>query len=233
MNKPIVVGDWTRILRGDSPWLFVLEAMLRLFLLYLLLLVALRLMGRRMSSQLSRNELLALVSLAAVIGPPMQSPEHGLLPPLLVAAWVVVLQRIMAIWTFRSHRFEHLMNGRIATLVSDGRVNVAEVRRASLPLQRVHAQLRFEGITNLGEVERLYFEPGGSFSTVRAARESPGLSVVPGWDRELRARQKIVPGSLACRTCGQVTADADQALRCASCGSDKPWTEAVCGRDKP
>lgn len=231
MDKPIVLGDWTRILRGDSPWHFVLEAILRLVLLYLLLLVSLRLMGRRMSSQLSRNELLALVSLAAVIGPPMQSPDQGLLPPLLVAAWVVLLQRIMAICTFKSHRFEDLMNGRVATLVRDGRVNIADVRRASLPLERVQAQLRSDGITNLGEVERLYFEPGGSFSTVRAAQEKAGLSLVPDWDRALRARQKVAAGCLACRTCGEVVAAADSTLTCANCGSERPWTDAVRGRN--
>ena len=230
MNKPIRAGDWARILRGNNPWGFVPEAVLRLFLLYLLLLVALRLMGRRMSSQLSRNELLALVSLAAVIGPPMQSPEQGLLPPLLVAAWVVVLQRGIAIWTFKSHRFERLMNSRIATLVNRGRVDVAEVRRASLPLERVHAQLRSEGITNLGQVERMYFEPGGSFSTVRAAQESPGLSLVPAWDRELRARQKIMVGNVACHTCGQVVTEARQTHTCPTCHSKQPWADAVCGR---
>ena len=69
MSSPIVLGDWSRILRGESSWWFVPEAVLRLFVLYWMLVWSLRLMGRRISSALSRNELLALVSLAAAIGP--------------------------------------------------------------------------------------------------------------------------------------------------------------------
>src|SRR3954466_2233977 len=171
MSSKISLHDWSRILRGQSSWWFVPEAMLRLILLYLLLIGALRLMGRRMSSGLSRNELLALVSLAAAIGPPLQNPDQGLLPPLIIAAWVVGLQRLMTIGTFRSHRFENAIDGSVSTLVSDGSLDLGELKVCALSVDRVQAQLRGEGLLNLGQVERLYFEPGGSFSTVRREKE--------------------------------------------------------------
>jgi uncharacterized membrane protein YcaP (DUF421 family) len=229
MNEPIKLGDWSRILRGESSWWFVPEAIVRLVFLYLLLICALRLMGRRMSSGLSRNELLALVSLAAGIGPAMQTPDEGLLPPLIVAAWVVGLQHLMTLATFHSHRFENIIDSDVSTLVADGCIDLRQVRRATLPIARVHAQLRGEGLLNLGQVERLFFEPGGSFSTVRRQQEQPGLTLVPEWDEALRQRQRVIPDKNACAACGAVVGG-ERPERCATCGSSQGFMPAVCGR---
>jgi uncharacterized membrane protein YcaP (DUF421 family) len=229
MSGPIELGDWGRILRGDNPWSFLLEAILRIAVLYVLLLVSLRVMGRRMSSQLSRNELLALVSLAAAIGPAMQSPDQGLLPPLIIAIWVVSFQRVIAFATFRSQRFEDAMNGVVTPLVSAGRVDLARLRSEAISLERLRSQLRVSGILNLGKVERVYFEPGGAFSVVSREQEQPGLSLAPSWDPELRARQKDVPGAFACSSCGNVVESKSMA-RCPACQSMPEWLPAVCGR---
>ena len=230
MSPQVTLGDWSRILRGESSWWFVPEALVRLLFLYLLLVCALRLMGRRMSSGLSRNELLALVSLAAAIGPAVQTPTQGLLPPLIIAVWVVGLQRGMTLTTFRSHRFENLIDGSVSTLVSDGCIDLRELRRCALPVDRVHAQLRGEGLLNLGHVERLYFETGGSFSVVRAEQERAGLSLVPKWDHTLRRAQHVDPERRACGWCGAlVSAVAPE--RCPACARLGTWEPAVCGRE--
>lgn len=232
MNGHFKLGDWDRILRGESSWWFVPEAVFRLCVLYVILIVSLRLMGRRMSSGLSRNELLALTSLAAAIGPAMQNPSQGLLPPLIVAVWVVALQRALTLGTFHSHRFENLNDGVVTTLVSDGQIDLHALHQCSLPIDRLRGQLRGEGLLNLGQVERLFFEPGGSFSTVRRTEEQPGLSLVPEWDNELFARQQQVPDRRACTVCGAtVSADA-QSDPCPKCGARDRWAPAVCGRDR-
>jgi len=95
---------------------FLIEATLRIALVYAILLVAMRLMGKRMASQTTRNELAALVSLAAAVGPAMQTPDWGILPPMLIALMIVVVQRAIALGTFKSPRFEEKMQGDVSTL---------------------------------------------------------------------------------------------------------------------
>ena len=144
-------------------------------------------------------------------------------------AWVVGVQRLMTRVTFRSHRFETLIDGPLSTLVMDGRIDLRELRRCALPVERVQAQLRGEGLLNLGEVERLFFEPGGSFSVVRRDQEQAGLSLVPEWDEALRREQRAEPEVNACSTCGAVVR-AVQPANCAACGSARGFQPAVCGR---
>src|SRR3954471_12365738 len=67
-------NDWHRILSGQEPVAFYLEIVLRVAVVYLILMLAMRLLGKRMSSQLSRTELAVVVSLAAAVGVPLLSP---------------------------------------------------------------------------------------------------------------------------------------------------------------
>ena len=48
--KPIQLTDWHRILAGGTPWEFLLEVVLRAAFTYLLLMVAMRLPGKRVAA---------------------------------------------------------------------------------------------------------------------------------------------------------------------------------------
>src|SRR4051812_17541093 len=110
LMKPeeIHLTDWLRIVLGEVPWSFLLEVAIRIVFLYILILVSMRLLGSRMAGQVSRNEMAALVSLAATVGIPMQSPDRGLLPALVVALTVVGISRWVAYRAYRNKRFEYL-----------------------------------------------------------------------------------------------------------------------------
>ena len=94
--------DWSRILFGEVPASFFLEVLIRAVIFYILLLVSMRLLGKRMSSQLSRNELAALVSLAAAIGVPIMAPDRGILPGFVIALVVVFVGRTISRLAFNN-----------------------------------------------------------------------------------------------------------------------------------
>jgi uncharacterized membrane protein YcaP (DUF421 family) len=224
---PPHLTDYLRILMGDVPWSFLLEAAIRLVLLYLLLLTGLRLMGKRMAGQLSRTELAALVSLAAAIGIPILSADRGLLAPVTIAAMVVGGQRLVAHWAARRPQVEHLLQGTLTTVVADGVLQLPNMEQAVLSQERLFAQLRGESLEHLGQVRRLYMEANGTFSLVEVDEPQPGLSLVPGWDAEFRQVQPAVPGAFACRQCGYVAKAAQApATACSHCQATD-WEPAV------
>src|SRR3954471_17896068 len=98
----IKITDLRRILIGDLPASFYIEAFFRLAIIYVILVFSMRLMGKRMASQLSRNELVALVTLAAAIGVPILSPDRGVIPGIIIAIILVFMER----WVSR-HSFDH------------------------------------------------------------------------------------------------------------------------------
>jgi uncharacterized membrane protein YcaP (DUF421 family) len=213
--------DYQRLLMGDTPWSFLLEVAIRMTVLYLVLLTGLRLMGKRMAGQLSRTEQAALVSMAATVGLPILSPDQGLVAPLLIAAIIVLMQRLVVHWAARRPRVEHALQANVITLVADGVLKLDAMEHAVLSHERLYAQLRGESLEQLGQVRRLYMEANGTFSLVEEEENpQPGLSLVPGWDEEFRKLQPAAAGRFACSNCGWVV-EAPQAptTACPACGA--------------
>jgi uncharacterized membrane protein YcaP (DUF421 family) len=219
-----------KLLIGETPPWFAAEVALRITVLYVMLVTAMRLMGRRMSSQLTRAELLALVALAAAIGPSVQDFKRGLLPPLLSAVLIVVVHRLQARLTARATPFERFFYGDAALLVDDGMLNLKAMRANAISRERLFAELRAKGVYGLGAVERAYLESNGGFSILLRPTPLPGLSLVPPWDRELLSQQRTVAGVLACTQCARVAPDAEGGRACERCGEQR-WMHAVDGRE--
>jgi uncharacterized membrane protein YcaP (DUF421 family) len=222
----IKLSDWMRILFGTTPPAFFIELVIRTFVIFLILLISMRLLGRRMAAQLNRIEMIALFSLAAAVGVPLQAPDRGLLPGVVIAIVVVVVGRLIVTWAFKNQKFESIADGDYTTLVLDGTVLMHKLKMTRLTVERLFAQLRGEGIRQLGEVKRLYFEANGSFTLIKAENPMPGLVIIPGFDRELLEAQKQVKG-LVCQKCGHKQTDQKQQdNKCENCGH-KEWIPAV------
>jgi len=203
-KEEIKFADWSRIFIGEVPGVFFLEVVLRTLVVYLIIVVGFRMMGSRMASRLNRIEQAALVTLAAAIGVPIQSPERGLLPAVIIALLVVLSGRLIARWSVLHKGFEMRSQGRIDTLVKNGVLLIEKLKHTTLSRERVFAQLRCEQIVHLGQVERFYLEANGSFTLVRMRNEIAGLSIIPEHDSAFTAQfsrsQKIV-----CAKCGAAT----------------------------
>jgi uncharacterized membrane protein YcaP (DUF421 family) len=199
----IHLEDWKRILFGIMPGIFYLEVFLRITFIYLLIIFCLRLMGKRMAAKVSRNELLALSALAASIGMPLQEPDRGMLPAIIVAMVVVIGQRTIALISTKSQRLERQSQGDLDIIITDGYLQIRAMRKARLSRERVFAQLRSEGIIHLGQVKRLYFEASGSFSMILNKEQPPGLSIIPESDCEYLERQQKADVQV-CNECGKI-----------------------------
>jgi uncharacterized membrane protein YcaP (DUF421 family) len=225
--QDIHLSDWQRILMGEVPGAFYIELLIRAIAVYLILMISMRSMGKRMSSQLSRNELAALVSLAAAVGIPMMAPDRGLLATVVIAFILIAVQRLIAKRSFKNDRFERFSQGNVSTLVNNGVVDMKELKRVGLSQERVFAQLRSQGILQLGAVSRFYMEASGTFTLVRNPKPAPGLSVLPPWDDPMRDCFKEHPEQQLCMQCGLPQKSAGRLYsKCPNCGNEK-WITAV------
>jgi uncharacterized membrane protein YcaP (DUF421 family) len=224
---PPHITDYLRILMGEVPWSFLLECAIRLVAMYLLLLLGLRLMGKRMAGQISRTELAGLVSMAVSIGIPLLSPDRGLLAPVAIIGTVVLLHRLVTHWAARHRSAEQLLQGTVTTVLVDGVLQLATMERVVLSQERLFAQLRSESLEHLGQVRRLYMEANGTFSMVEADDPKPGLSIIPGWDKDFRKVQPAVAGQFSCLKCGQIAESAQKPTTpCPTCQAQE-WEPAV------
>src|SRR5688500_6191749 len=119
MKQDTDITDLSRILFGEVPGEFFIEIIIRLVIMYIIALVTLRLMGKRMAAQLCRNELADLVSISAAIGVSIQAPDRGLLPSVVIAIVIVLVGRFISRLASKRRRFEELSQGQLSVLVKD------------------------------------------------------------------------------------------------------------------
>jgi uncharacterized membrane protein YcaP (DUF421 family) len=225
-QQQVSLADWHRLLMGDAPWVFLVELLVRAVVVYLLLLVFMRLMGKRVAGQMSISELAIILSLGAAVGLPLQVPDKGLLPALAVLAVAVAFQRGLSLWAFKSRKVELLSQGDVSVLLRDGRLLPEAMTAEHLSPEKIFASLRAQGVEHLGQLRRVYLEPSGDLSLIRYKRQRPGLLIIPEIDSTHRRYDKA-EDRFACSNCGNVIVSDHEPLDyCESCGEPR-WTEAV------
>ncbi|CAB3706025.1 hypothetical protein R8871_03845 [Paraburkholderia graminis C4D1M] len=221
-----------RILIGDGPWAFLLEVVVRAALVYVLLLVAMRMMGKRVAAQLSITELAVILMLGAAIGVPIQVSSQGILPAAIVLFTVVALQRMSSRAGLRWRKFQVAQEGDVTMLVKDGRILLDELKTSEVSREMLASELRAANVAHLGQLRRVYLESSGSNSLVWRKHERPGLTVRP--DMECSLLDAIgADGYFACWSCGATVDTENRPTEpCSACRSMR-WESAVQLPQKP
>lgn len=221
--------DWWRILIGEVPAIFLLEVVLRVIIIYLILIVSMRIMGKRMSAMISRNEMIAMVSLAAAVGIPIQDPQNGMLPAVLIALVVIGIQRFVSTRTMKNPKFESTVVGSTGPLVEDGQLVLENMRKSKISRERMLTEFRVQEVSNLGRIQRTFLEANGAFSIYQfeEGTERDGLCILPSWDKEFLQEMEVSKDKYACGGCGNVIKTEEKPRQhCENCGQ-KQWFEAI------
>jgi uncharacterized membrane protein YcaP (DUF421 family) len=224
-KEEIHLGDIKRILFGQAPPLFLLEAFIRTMLIYLILLMIVRWLGKRMSGQLTIMEMAVMLALGAIVAVAMQIPDRGILLSVTVLLCTVSFQRGFGWLGFNNAKVEKLIQGDLSVLVKDGVLQIAEMKRCRISQQQLFAQVRGKGYYHLGKIRRVYLEASGLFSIFPAKTPKAGLSILPPDERELF---QAVPQTQfeACGNCGFVQVKTDDHTPCTDCHCDQ-WEQAI------
>lgn len=226
-KEEIQLWDWQRIFIGEAPAEFMLEVFIRTVIIYLLLLIAVRILGKRMSANITTFEMSVMLTLGAVVSVPMQAPDRGLLQGIVILICVVILHRGLSLLTFKSKKLEVITQGDVSLLVKNGIIDVKELKRSAMSHEQLFAQIRGKNFRHLGQVKRVYLEACGLFSIYENPTPRPGLSVLPMKDGNIQHSQLKSDKHAACKNCGNIIeAHANHAGTCEICGV-ADWDQAV------
>jgi uncharacterized membrane protein YcaP (DUF421 family) len=219
--QPINITDWHRIVFGEVPASFYLELVIRAAIIFTLLMFSMRFMGKRMSGLLSRNELVAMVSLAAAIGIPLTSPDRGVLPAFIIAFIVVFIARWISGKALHNKDFERFALGKMDVLVNDAIIDLTTMKKVRVSRERLVAQLRSTGIKQLGDVKRLYMEANGTFTLIKNEESKPGLTLLPHWDQDFNDRFTFHDDIMVCERCGNtIKSPVKPGTKCPNCNAE-------------
>ena len=145
----------------------------RTVILYLLIILGIRLMGKRQVGELEPSELVLDLIIADLAAVPMQDFGIPLLAGVLPILTLLCLTMILSVLTMRSVRFRAVLCGRPSVIVRDGKVDQREMRRNRFTVDELHEELRAQGIADLSTVKYAILETSGRVSVLPKAAEQP------------------------------------------------------------
>lgn len=212
--------DWKMLLLGSEEWNFLAETAFRTVIMFIVILLSLRLLGKRGIKQLSVFELGVIIGLGSAAGDPMFYKDVGLIPGIIVFIMVISLYRLITFLINKSRRFELFVEGKPRAIVKDGRFLVENFKRELTSLDEFFSQLRVRSVSHLGQVREAFIETNGEVSVYFFPPEEVkfGLPILPDLDEH---PLKSIPeaGVYSCLFCGYTEKLQPVAAHtCPSCG---------------
>ncbi|OAT79378.1 DUF421 domain-containing protein [Desulfotomaculum copahuensis] len=145
----------------------------RTVLIYLIVLIVVRLMGKREIGQLSPFDFVVAIIIAELAAIPMESTAmpiwEGVIPLLTLA----VLEVLLSYAALYSPCLRRILDGQPQVVIRNGHIIKRELRHARYNLNDLLAQLREKGVVNIGDVEFGVLETSGRLSIIPKSQKRP------------------------------------------------------------
>jgi uncharacterized membrane protein YcaP (DUF421 family) len=145
----------------------LLQIVVRTGVIYLLVLIGVRLSGKREVGQMTPFDLTLLLLLSNSVQNAMTGPDTSLLGGAVAAATLLVLNYLVADVSGGSKRFRRLIEGQPTLLVHDGTIIEPHMAREHVSMDELHRALREHGINGCDQVALAVLEVDGSISCLK------------------------------------------------------------------
>ena len=156
--------------------------LLRTIILYILIVIGIRLLGKRQVGELEPTELVLALIIADLASVPMQNNGIPLLAGLIPIITLLCLAMIISVLMMRSIRFRTILCGRPSMIIERGQLKEAELSRNRLTIDELLEELRGKGFPDLDSVQYAILETNGKLSVIPKASEQPVTAAQAGID---------------------------------------------------
>lgn len=164
MDTEFQVLDWVRMLLGPHPPLYLVEIAIKAVVVFAVLLLVLRLMGKRAQQNISPLQHLLLIALGSAAGDAMLYPDIPISHAALILLGVTLLVVALEILNERFRPVRDYVEARPRVLVRDGRVIERALEKERTTERELYAALRTHGAVSLQQVRYAILEVTGEIS---------------------------------------------------------------------
>ncbi len=141
----------------------VLEKIVRPIIVYVCLVVALRVFGKRELAQLNPFDLVVLLSLSNTVQNAIIGDDNSVTGGLIGALTLLLTNYLVVRFLFRHRRLDQILEGAPTVLIDHGRVRHQALARELLTESELKTVAHRQGFKHLSDIQRCVLEPGGVF----------------------------------------------------------------------
>ena len=146
-----------------NPWW---EFILRAGAVYLVVLLMVRITGKRTVGQFTPFDLIVVVLLGESVGESMVGGDHSLLGGLILAGTLLALNWLVGFISARSPRFDEMIEGRPVLIARNGELFHDVLVQQSLNVKDFEDAMRQANCNDLSNVELAMLETSGHITVV-------------------------------------------------------------------
>ena len=162
---------------------------IRTILLYGILIMVIRLMGKRQIGQMEPSEFVVTMLVANLASIPMQDSAIPLFSGLVPILTVLGMELVLSALSLRSIRLRKLLCGKPVILIENGNILQENLRKTRITLDELTGHLREKDVLDLQAVQYAILETNGNLSVFPYPKERPATAREAG----IPARKQYLP----------------------------------------
>ena len=143
-----------------------IDIVLRAIAVYIFMIVALRIFGKKELAQLSITDLVFILLISNAVQNAMVGPDTSLKGGLIAAAALFAANYTLKKILYKNARISELLQGEALLLVYNGVIQIQNCAKAEITMQELDAAIREHGVNNVSEVDLAMMEVDGNISIV-------------------------------------------------------------------
>lgn len=152
----------------------------RTLIIYLLVGVLLRLMGKRQIGELEVSELVSTFLISEIAALPIADPDIPLLNGLIPALFILVIEIIVSTAKNKTKKIKRLIEGDPVFLIYKGKLSQSALRENRLSVNELISAARSSGAGRIEDINYAILEQNGQISVIKKGDEISHAVIIDG-----------------------------------------------------
>lgn len=148
------------------PGISIIEKILRPAVIYLVMIIILRIAGKREMAQLNTFDMVVLISLANAVQNSIIGNDNSLTGGIIGAVTLLGVNHLVVKFLFNHEKLQQFLDGDPDVLVMNGKLSTVRLKRELITMEELTEAAQKQGISSLAEVDRAILEPNGSLAFI-------------------------------------------------------------------
>lgn len=142
-------------------------SLIRTIILYILIIAAVRIMGKRQISELQTSELVVTLLISDIAAIPMQNTGQPLVSGIVPILVLVSCEIAASFFMVKNSRFRKLIAGKPQVIINNGTVDQEQMKRLRMSTEDLSEQLRQMNVFSIQDVAYAIVETNGKLSVMK------------------------------------------------------------------
>ena len=154
----------------------MLTIIFKTVIIYIILTIIMRLMGKRQLGELDVGELVITILLSEIASLPITNPEKTLLDAIIPITTLAALEILTSTLILKIPTVKKILSSKPSVIIAHGRIDKKAMKKVRISLEDLISQVRQNGIFDLEEVDYAILEENGKMSIIpKAINRQPDM----------------------------------------------------------